>query len=154
MISKLLIYRDRCLLFILAMSLVISLGTGCAADLGISEGSGFINDAPPAGTVIYQGNFTGLNGQNTIIGLASIYLNGSNYVLRLEGITAPHESNLQIKTLYTNGSSTLSLRAFTGNQNYNLTNPLLGTTFISVYIFSTLNNINYAVASLNSISSP
>src|SRR4051794_23977880 len=58
-------------------------------------GGGAPNDTRPTGTPLVQGTFSGQNGQ-TVSGTASVFnVSTSNYVLRLEGISAPVESGLQ-----------------------------------------------------------
>jgi hypothetical protein len=135
------------------LSVIFLLNVNCA-DIGIGFGpSGPPNDATPTGTVLRQGQFSGLNGK-TASGAAIFYSgNGAgNYILRLEGVSFPEETGLSIR-IYSASQlvSTLQLRYSSGSQNYTLSGIGSQLNFsiygqISVYIFSSVNNKNYALA--------
>jgi hypothetical protein len=107
------------------------------------------NDPIPAGTINKQGQFFSQGGQ-TVTGSAIIYLSGSSYVLRLEGIQTPEETGLQVRinTTLQSPAFTFSLKGTSGNQNYAFTGPGQAT-IMSVNIFSTLSNKNYGAAQMN-----
>ena len=118
--------------------------TSCGA-IGLGGGNA-LNDARPTGIVVKQAQFFAASGQTGITGTALIFLNtASSYILRLEGLNVPEESSMQVKIfLSPSGLVTLSLRGTSGNQNYNFTSPASG--FLSVSIFSTITQTNYATA--------
>jgi hypothetical protein len=128
-------------LFLLCVSACggVGLGTGTATAP---------NDARPTGAALYQNNFYGMNGK-TVTGFAGIYFNGNNnYIVRLDGISMPNEAGMQVHVFGTPGDkvATMSLRAVTGSQNYQVNGLATGFVFKSVYIFSTATNTYYAAA--------
>jgi hypothetical protein len=137
----------------LLLSFIFLLNLNCA-DIGIGLGpSGPPNDATPSGTLLRQSQFNGLNGK-TASGAAIFYSgNGAgNYILRLEGVSFPEETGLAIRVYSASQLvSTLQLRSSSGSQNYTLSGVGTQLNFsiygqISVYIFSNVNNKNYALA--------
>ena len=77
------------------------------------------NDAAPVGgTIVATGAFSG-----AVTGTVSVYSMGSNsYIIRLVGLSAPAEAGIQmIPWVNSAAATTFTLRAATGNQNYNLT---------------------------------
>ena len=70
---------------------VIIFLTGCS-DIGLSTGSSPApNEARPSGKALSQGQFSGLNGK-TVTGGALIFLSGSSYILRIEGLTGSSQA--------------------------------------------------------------
>lgn len=114
----------------------------------VKVGDSTVNEPTPTGNIIAQGTFTAQNGR-TLTGAAQIYLqSNSTYVLRIENLTAPAESNLQIR-VKVNGqiSETFALRNNTGTQNYTLTQT--GTVvWNSIDIYSIPNILVYGIALL------
>lgn len=74
--------------------------------------------------------------------------NTFEYTLRLEGISVPSESGLQVQVYDVMGNQVqeFSLESNSGSQNYSLTHVSTQIIFKSVYIYSTLNQQNYAAA--------
>jgi hypothetical protein len=106
------------------------------------------NDTRPSGSPLVQAALTSQNGK-TVSGSAMIFFSGtSSYTLRLEGISIPQETGLQILVYATPGGkiSTQSLRSTSGSQNYTISNSAIGLTFNNIYIYSTQTNTNYASA--------
>ena len=113
------------------------------------------NDGKPIGTITAQGTFTSLASGKTVTGAAVIYQLTSDmtYVVRLEGLVAPSETNLQVVG-EAGGTEpfTQQLRANQGTMNYPTglgggSNPL---TWTAVYIRSPSNSVtpNYGKATL------
>jgi hypothetical protein len=136
------------LLLILSACGVLSLGTGTPP-----------NDPVPTGVVVYQAPFTALN--KPVTGVVSVYRSGCYdsgnciYVVRLQGITTPQESNiLVIPTL--NGTQALTpsqytLRASSGNQNYTFTGVAASSSWTQVTLHpgaSPAGQNDYATATL------
>jgi len=117
---------------------------------GLHAGTGVApNDPTPSGQILKQGQFFSQSGQ-TVTGSAVIYLSGSSYILRLEGISTPSEAGLQVRIDGNPGGVvfTSALSATSGNQNYPFSGGV-GVTFKAVDIYSTLNSVNYGSAQLN-----
>ena len=121
---------------------------GCGLDLNWTPGgSSTPNDPRPSGNVVVQGSFTGSSGQSTVTGTAIIFSTSNSYILRLEGLSVPSETGLTIQIYTSQSQVNLNLTASTGNQNYSVNNlPINATTFLSVSIWSTLKNQQYANA--------
>ncbi len=127
-----------------ALCLFASCG-GVGVGLGGGSTSAF-NDPTPSGTPLYQGTFSGQNGQ-TVSGNALIFLSNGVYTLTLQGLSTPSESGLQIRMTSNPANNPIALRGTSGNQNYTLsiTPPAF---FSNVNIFSTQTNTNYGAAIL------
>ncbi len=132
---------------------VIALGgvAGCGAfPLGTGAAP---NDPVPVGQLVAQGVFSTVVAAKPVTGTVTILKEPTDgsYVIRLESLSAPDESGLQL--IGVAGTTTVfsrSLRAITGNQNYatGLTSSL---TWSSVSIRNILDpNQNYATAQLQS----
>jgi hypothetical protein len=121
---------------------------GCSGiDIGIGGGSA-PNDARPTTNPLVQGAFTSQNGK-TVTGTAAIFNVGtSSYILRLEGISTPVESGLQVQLYNSASQNNFSLKDYTGSQNYAFTNSNSNVIFSSVAIYSTLTNMSYGSALL------
>jgi hypothetical protein len=145
--QKLLMTLLKTILYRVILVSFLTLSQGCGV-IGVgSGGSTIINDARPTGTVVGQGSFSGLNGQ-AASGTAILFLEGSVYTLRLEGVSLPTLSGLLVQVYTTGGllAGNFTLRAATGNQNYTLSGVLVGTSFSSVNIYSNTAIMNYASA--------
>jgi hypothetical protein len=115
---------NRIYRFLLGYSLSISIGCG-----PLPEGAFIsLNESPPAGRIIAQGSFKGMNEQE-ISGNVYIYHDTSQslHTFRLEGFNAPKESGLMIEVLANTVSSQgvtsvlrTSLKGHAGNQNYSI----------------------------------
>ncbi len=133
----------------LAAPFLMSYLAACAGSLDITTtGKNLINDARPTGNPIYQGNLVGASGQSNVTGAAMIFLSGSSYTLRLDGLNVNNEAALVVNVYHSSGSTSTYLRSSSGNQNYSLPNLPLNSTFTSVVIYSTLQQTNYAIATL------
>jgi hypothetical protein len=135
------------------LSSILLILTGCG---GIKLGSGSStepNDTRPSGNPIVQAQLTSQNGK-TVSGAALIFASVDSssgvtgYTLRLEGISVPAASALIIKVNASPAGqvASIQLRSNTGSQNYSLGSVQYGSTFSSVYIYSSTENINYAAA--------
>jgi len=127
--------------------------SACAGSLDLTTtGKNLINDARPPGNPIYQGNFVGASGQSNVTGAALVFLSGTSYTLRLDGLSVPSEAALVVNVYhssgFTSGSTSLLLRSTSGNQNYSLPGLQLNSAFTSVVIYSTVQQTNYAIATL------
>jgi hypothetical protein len=123
---------------------LVGLGLSACGTLG--GGSTNLNDPAPDGILLRQAPFFGQNGQ-TVSGTAAIYTGSSGvYILRLEGLTAPEESGLQVRVTG-NGIQVFSssLRASSGSMNYTM-NVSAVATWNSVTLFSTANAKSYGTA--------
>ncbi len=133
----------------LAAPFLLSYLSSCAGSLDLTtNGRNLINDARPPGNPIYQGNFVGASGQSNVTGTALIFLSGSSYTLRLDGLSITNEAALVVNVYHSSGSTPNFLSSSSGNQNYSLPNLPLNSTFTSVEIYSTLQQTNYAIATL------
>jgi hypothetical protein len=135
------------------LSLLIFILTGCGTNL---SGSGTqAGDARPNGPLVGQGQIVGMNGQTTVSGSALVFLQSgtNNYILRIEDYTFPSENGLRILLYGNNNSSTptltSALRQTPGAQNYSFTNTTGSLFFTTFYLYSTLNQKNYATAQLS-----
>lgn len=111
------------------------------------------NDPIPSGTVIAQGTFTGANGKS-VSGAAIIYSQGSGqYVLRLQSLSAPSESGLQIViTVNSTTLSPISLLFTSGTKNYSFTYTGSGTpSFTQVSIKPPGVSLDYGIALLTAV---
>lgn len=116
----------------------------CGIPLG---GGGSLNDPAPTGaSIIYSGPFFAGGGASGVSGAAEIY-NTSPLTLRLDSITLPSDSGLQVLINSQTGSNIFvaNLRGTSGNQNYalNTSGP-----FISVVIHNPTAQTNIATANL------
>ena len=97
------------------------------------------NDAAPVGgTIVATGSFGG----TTVTGTVTVYSMGSNaYIIRLVDFNAPAEAGLQIIAIINTNvtAATITLRASTGNQNYNFTSNLGNIAWSKIVIRSTQN---------------
>ena len=120
------------------------------AGCGITAGRGTVNDLAPTLPVLAQGSFQSLSGKS-VTGSTTIYnAGGGSYIVRLEGISVTQDSGLQVIPMLNTGAAaaTLSLRAFTGNQNYTFTPAITPSGFASVRIYSPASIIDYGKANL------
>jgi hypothetical protein len=120
---------------------------GCG-QIKLGGGSG-PNDPLPSGTIAFQGNFQGLNGQS-VSGSVAVYIQSDNtFVVRLNGLTAPSENGLQL-TGIVNGTQqfTTPLRSDTGSQNYTTGMTNSGQVWDAVSIHSPTANKDYGTANL------
>lgn len=138
---------------LILIALIPYLLTQCSLS-GIPLGGGgsaaSSNDPRPDGTVIAQGQLAGLSGK-TVTGTVFIFLTGSNFVLRIEGLGVPSENNLQLQLYGSLSPSspvmTSTLTSNTGNQNHPFnTGP--GNIFNTVLVYSTMTHSNYGSATL------
>ena len=115
---------------------------------GIPVGGGVPNDAKPTGTIVATGTISGSGGGKTSSGNATVYANGASYILRLDSLSVANEAGLQVILDMQSGppALTASLRAPSGNQNYNVAG-IVGT-FVKVEIYSTSTQTDYATATL------
>jgi hypothetical protein len=146
--------RNKNLIFHFFGTLIGFVTTGviltCCSGINIgSSGSNFSpNDVRPTSLPMVQGFFVSQNSQ-TVSGTALIFnVTGLSYVLRLEGITTPSETGLQIQLYGSDGQQNFSLRANSGSQNYTFTSTNPAAHFSSVSIYSTLSLMPYGSAQL------
>ncbi len=134
----------------LVLKLLLILATNSLSCGAVQSGnsSSSLNDPRPTGPLMKQGQFGGQNGQS-VSGSALIFNNGPpNYIARLEGISTPNETGLQVWVMPLSGNALLiaPLHGFSGNQNYNFSTST--PTFTSVCIQSTQKNSFYGCAQL------
>ena len=117
----------------------LSCGTG-------SSGGTSLNEGAPDGFLLKQAPFFGQNGQ-TVSGTAAVYASsGGAFVLRLEGLTAPSESGIQVRVVG-NGTQVFAstLKASSGSMNYTM-NVTGIATWNSVSLYSTSQAKSYGTA--------
>lgn len=110
------------------------------------------NDPPPSGTKLSSGTFVSQNGK-IVNGIASVYQRSSNglIVIRLEGISTPEESGLNIQAMRGSEIGIRSnLRSFTGTQNYS-TQKTETTGWTSIQILSSNTQTLYGTANLEAV---
>jgi hypothetical protein len=107
------------------------------------------NDSVPSGTVVAQGSFSATLNGKSLSGVVIIYSSSGNYILRLQGISVSNDNNLSI-IVYDNGNVaySTSLRAFSGNQNYNMGTSNSNPNFTSVTVHNSSTNLDYGTAVL------
>lgn len=135
-----------------SLALVLSLLSSSCGSL--SSGAVSANENAPTGSILASGSFTSLNGK-TVSGIAKVILDTGNvYWVRLEGLSAPSESGLQVwltKTSSTTGQSEKTnvgtLRSVTGSTNYQTT-ITSAIAFTAVTIRSPAANLDYGTALL------
>jgi len=129
---------------------------------GITLGQGTQNDPVPTGTIVSQGSLTGVNGR-AVSGTVAVYQSTNSdgtcqFVVRLQNLSAPNDSGLQIIPVVNGAQSTSPsfyvLRAPTGNENYIFTAPSnsCSATFAQVEISNPAlappSAQNYGIATL------
>lgn len=126
----------------------LSLGLGVSACGQIHLGSATPNDTEPTGTIIAQGPFVGASSK-TVTGTAVIYkVDLGSYIIRLNGISTPSETGLQVVGVTNEGKlAGQTLRSTSGNQNYSVSTETT-PQWLQVNIYSTLNTTNYGTAIL------
>lgn len=106
-------------------------------------------DVTPTGILISQGTFTAESG-SSLTGIAQMYLatDNSQYIIRIQGLSAPNETGLQL-TGTANGTVTYQtdLRSSTGDTNYE-TGIAPTVSWNSVTIRSVPKNQNFGTALL------
>ncbi|MFZ9596731.1 MAG: hypothetical protein ACO3A2_11740 [Bdellovibrionia bacterium] len=120
-------------------------------EFGLGGGSGTLNDPRPSGILLASGPLVGQSGR-TVTGTAAVFnTTGSQFILRLEGLTLPSSDALaQIQLFGQLGlQNTFTLRSTSGSQNYTFTNTSLAITFSDVTLVSTATNQPIASANLH-----
>lgn len=134
---------------------------GCGV-VGIGGGTG-LNDPAPSGTIVAQGSFAGQNGK-AVSGTVSVYKTSCDastcvFVVRLQNLSAPQESNLQLVATI-NGAVVANhpvLRASTGTQNYAYSGLFASVVWNQVAIHPgalPVGNSDYGLATLQAVASP
>lgn len=127
------------------------LGCGAIKKGDSSSGTSCPNEETPSGTVQSQGTFSGVNNQ-TVSGIARIYISSGTFVLRIESITFPQETGLQLVAQTSTGATnSLSVKCMSGNQNYPLSAEA-GSVWSSITLKSITKNMDYGTATLTAVS--
>jgi hypothetical protein len=146
----------------IAAALLPLLASACGL---VTAGTSTQNDPVPPGSIVSQGNFTGVNGR-AVTGTVAVYQtldSGGNcqYIVRLQNLSAPTDGGLQVIPVVS-GAASLSpsfyvLRAPTGNENYyySTSSSACSATFAQVEIsnpaVSPASAQNYGIATLTAI---
>lgn len=121
---------------------------------GLVDTATQINEPVPNGTLQAQGSFTSLNGK-AVSGVASVYqTSAGNFVLRLEGVSAPTTVSLNVVLAGTFAGRTQNylqqlLRSGSGTMNYSFSSGTsVAPTWNSVALNSPAENIDYGKVTL------
>lgn len=144
---------------IIAISVIVA---AAACGCGLSLGQGTLDDPTPSGSIVAQGSLAGENGRS-VSGVASVWeqIGGSSctYVLRLENLSAPSDSTLEVVPLV-NGAPGLSpsfatLRSSSGTQNYTFTGVPCGSTWTQISIINpSVANTSTQIEGLATLQAP
>ncbi len=128
------------------LTICFGLLQGCG--LNIKNGSLIVpNDPIPNGTSLDSATFSAASGQSDVTGFTTIYLlSPQNYIVRLDSISFPAETTLQMNIVTSAGSFVRSLRSNFGSQNYSLNIVGPQPTWIRIEIREPGAQQNYAIA--------